>query len=188
MYNIVIKLFLEMIIINRLRELRQERGLNMAEVARNIGIPYTTYVSYEKNEREPNSEMLIMFSDFYGCSVDYLIGKCKDRVNDRVLDIVNTLDDDVLINSNGNSSEAKSKQMERNEDFTAHEKEVIFAYRSHPEMQTAIDTLLGLEEKKNVQVVKIAARSGIPIEERPLTDSEIELFTNGKEWHGDDEL
>lgn len=68
------------------------------------------------------------------------------------------------------------------------EMNIIAAYRLHPEMQTAIDTLLGLEEKKNVQVVKIAARSGAPITERPLTDSELELFTNGKEWHGDDEL
>lgn len=72
--------------------------------------------------------------------------------------------------------------------LTPHEEDVIKSYRAHPEMQAAIDTLLGLDEKKNVQVVKIAARSGIPVEERPLTDSEIELFTNGKEWHGDDEL
>ena len=72
--------------------------------------------------------------------------------------------------------------------LTDKEVKIITAYRLHPEMHSAVDTLLGLEDSKNVQVVKIAARNGASIEERPLTDSEIELFTNGKEWHGDDEL
>lgn len=179
-----------MIIINRLRELRQERGLNMAEAARNIGIPYTTYVSYEKNEREPNSEMLIVLSDFYSCSVDYLIGKSKDRVDDRILDIANTLDDDILINSNGNFLEAKLKQKERNESLTSCEKQLVTAYRAHPEMQPAVNAILGITERKeeNVKTIKFAARNGGGIREEPLSDSERNLIETGEEWHGDDDL
>ena len=60
---------------NRLRELRLLMGWNMKKAAQEIGIPYTTYVSYEKEEREMNSETLVKLADFYGCSVDYLIGK-----------------------------------------------------------------------------------------------------------------
>jgi hypothetical protein len=34
----------------------------MADVARELHIPYTTYVNYEKEVREPNSETLIEFN------------------------------------------------------------------------------------------------------------------------------
>ncbi|CDA71490.1 sOS-response transcriptional repressors (RecA-mediated autopeptidases) [Ruminococcus sp. CAG:579] len=59
---------------NRLKELRQKRKLNMKQAAQQLGIPYTTYVGYEKNEREPNSEVLLQLANFYNCSVDYLLG------------------------------------------------------------------------------------------------------------------
>lgn len=58
----------------RLKELRLLMGWNMKKAAQEIGIPYTTYVCYEKGEREPNSEMLIKLADFYGVTIDYLIG------------------------------------------------------------------------------------------------------------------
>lgn len=60
---------------NRLSQLRQEKGLNMREAARQLGMPYTTYVNYEKGTREPNSETLINLAKFYGTSIDYLL--CK---------------------------------------------------------------------------------------------------------------
>ena len=60
---------------NRLKLLREQKGLNMREAARLIGIPYTTYVNYEKGEREPNSETLIKLADFFETTIDYLL--CK---------------------------------------------------------------------------------------------------------------
>ena len=47
----------------------------MREAARQLGMPYTTYVNYEKGTREPNSETLISLAKFYGTSIDYLL--CK---------------------------------------------------------------------------------------------------------------
>ena len=58
---------------NRLRQLRIESHRNMRETARLLGIPYTTYINYEKGLREPNSEMLVALANFYNVSVDYLI-------------------------------------------------------------------------------------------------------------------
>lgn len=60
---------------NRLKELREARGMTMKEVAQRLGMPYTTYVNYEKGQREPNSETLILLADFFETSIDYLIGK-----------------------------------------------------------------------------------------------------------------
>ncbi len=63
----------------RLKELREEKGLNMRQASFAIGLPYTTYVSWEKGEREPNSESLIMLANFFDCSIDYLLGRSDKR-------------------------------------------------------------------------------------------------------------
>lgn len=60
---------------NRLKELRLAKGLNMRQMAKLLNIQYTTYVGYEKNEREPNSEILIKMADALGVSADYLLGR-----------------------------------------------------------------------------------------------------------------
>lgn len=68
---------------NRMKELREESGVSMKEAARRLGLPYTTYVNYEKGLREPNSEMLVVIADFYKCSIDYLLGKTDNRTGER---------------------------------------------------------------------------------------------------------
>lgn len=60
---------------NKLRELRLANDMSMKQAAAALGLPYTTYVNYEKGEREPNSETLIMIANFYNVSIDYLIGR-----------------------------------------------------------------------------------------------------------------
>lgn len=66
----------------RLKELRLLLGWNMKKAAQELGIPYTTYIGYEKGEREPNSETLIKLADFYGVTIDYLIGKDDTPAHD----------------------------------------------------------------------------------------------------------
>ncbi len=78
---------------NRIKTLREKKGINMTQAARALQIPYTTYVNYEKGEREPNTEMLIKIAGFYGVSVDYLIGR-SDRERPQLLPPVIT--DDVV--------------------------------------------------------------------------------------------
>lgn len=53
----------------------------MRQVASDIGIPYTTYVNYEKGVREPNSEMLVILANYFSASVDYLLGRTTTRNN-----------------------------------------------------------------------------------------------------------
>ena len=63
---------------NRMHELRTEKGISMKEAAARLGMPYTTYVNYEKGTREPNSETLILLAEFYNTSIDYLVGKSSN--------------------------------------------------------------------------------------------------------------
>ena len=64
---------------NRMQLLREEKGLNMKEAAAQLQLPYTTYRNYEQGLREPNSETLVQIANFYGVSVDYLIGRSTSR-------------------------------------------------------------------------------------------------------------
>lgn len=57
----------------RLRMLRIKAGLNMKQVASILNIPYTTYVSYEKGDRETPTEILIRLAEFYNTTVDYIL-------------------------------------------------------------------------------------------------------------------
>lgn len=68
---------------NRLIELRQAKGFTMKETAVKLGMPYTTYVSYEKGDREPNSEILIKLADFYNTTVDYILGVNDNPLHER---------------------------------------------------------------------------------------------------------
>lgn len=60
---------------NRIKELRLKKGISMAEAARDLEMPYTTYVNYEKGDREPNSETLIILAKYFNCTIDHLIGR-----------------------------------------------------------------------------------------------------------------
>lgn len=62
----------------RLKKLRGSWGLNMKQMAIKLNIPYTTYVGYEKNEREPNLTTLAALALGFGVSVDYLVGISDD--------------------------------------------------------------------------------------------------------------
>lgn len=59
---------------DRLKQLREAKQLSRQQVSDVLNIKSRTYASYENNEREPNSEILIKLSNFFGVSVDYLLG------------------------------------------------------------------------------------------------------------------
>lgn len=61
-------------ILERLKKLRLERGLSQPDIASRLGIPLTTYRSYEQGKREPNNETILKISDVLNTSTDYLLG------------------------------------------------------------------------------------------------------------------
>lgn len=65
---------------DRLKRLREARGFGQKEVSDQLNLKLRTYSSYENNEREPNSEVLVAMSKFFGVSIDYLLGVDKLRV------------------------------------------------------------------------------------------------------------
>jgi len=59
----------------RIIELRKERGINMAELARQINIPIQTISKWERKERSPHADFIIALCDFFNCTADFLLGR-----------------------------------------------------------------------------------------------------------------
>ena len=57
-----------------LKILRKSASLTQRELAEKVGIPKTTYAHYESGRRESPHTTLIKIADFFGCSIDYLLG------------------------------------------------------------------------------------------------------------------
>lgn len=81
---------------DRLRELRKSKGLSQAETARRLNINRITYSQYEMGRRHPDYETLNKIADFFGTSVDYLLGrKLSDEIE--VIDIKEALESETKI-------------------------------------------------------------------------------------------
>lgn len=58
-----------------LRELREKRGLTLEQVAEELGLRNQYVSNYELGKRKPDYDILSRFADFYGVTVDYLLGR-----------------------------------------------------------------------------------------------------------------
>lgn len=59
---------------DKLKEIRENIHMNKKEFATYIGTKYTTYNGYETGTREPDSDFLIMISQKFDISIDYILG------------------------------------------------------------------------------------------------------------------
>lgn len=62
----------------KLKELRNEKNLTLNKLSEKINISPQVLSRYERGDREPDIRTLITLSDFFGVSVDYLIGREDD--------------------------------------------------------------------------------------------------------------
>lgn len=66
----------------KLKILRKNKGLTQTQVANAVGIGRQAYAYYEKGEREPSPETLCKLADFFGVSVDELLGRTPQLFDD----------------------------------------------------------------------------------------------------------
>ena len=64
---------------NRLRDLREDRDLKQRDVAGLLKIHQTTYSDYELGRLNIPIPVLHILADFYGVSVDYLLGRTNTK-------------------------------------------------------------------------------------------------------------
>lgn len=58
---------------NRIKDLREDRDLRQADVAKATGIDQRTLSNYETGKTNPDSFALIKLADFFDVSIDYLL-------------------------------------------------------------------------------------------------------------------
>ena len=58
----------------RIRDLREDRDLKQRQLAEFLNCSQQVYSNYELGQRDVPTDILIRLSDFYGVSVDYLLG------------------------------------------------------------------------------------------------------------------
>lgn len=77
---------------NRLRQLREDKGLRQIDVAQATGIDQKTLSNYETGKTNPDSYSLIRLADYYHTSIDYIVGRTNLQIENKK-DIVKKLND-----------------------------------------------------------------------------------------------
>ena len=60
---------------NKIRELRKSRGLSQSSLAKILGVAQNTLSYWENGRFDVDNKSLALMADFFGVSVDYLLGR-----------------------------------------------------------------------------------------------------------------
>ena len=63
----------------RIRNLREDRDIKQEELAAFLNCTQACYSNYENGKREIPLPVLEKLADFYGVSVDYLLGRTAEK-------------------------------------------------------------------------------------------------------------
>ncbi len=66
----------------RIKDLREDHDLTQTKIANILMCDQSLYSKYERGERDIPLKLLIILSDYYGVSLDYLVGRTdKKEIN-----------------------------------------------------------------------------------------------------------
>lgn len=64
---------------NRIKRLREEKGLNQVELGKIIGVSGQALGMYENEKRDLSTDTVIKLAEYFNVSTDYLLGKSNKR-------------------------------------------------------------------------------------------------------------
>lgn len=67
---------------NRIRELRKNRGWLQADLAATLNTAQQTVARYETEQRQLDPETIHKLCDIFGCTADYLLGRSEQPAPD----------------------------------------------------------------------------------------------------------
>ena len=102
----------------KLKEIRTKKSLTQADVSARLKIATATYTRYETGERQMSYEVLLELSDFFGVSIDQILGRCDANP------MVFTKDEIDLINKYRKLDERSQKSIQAlvNYEYTQNKK------------------------------------------------------------------
>lgn len=113
----------------RIRQLRAERYETQKDIARVVNRGESTVRMWELGKSQPDVETIKLLADHFGVSVSDIVGESDDREQSGVIS---------------------------GDEFSEHERRVIFAYRENPQLQAAIDQILGVEREEYTRLYAAA--------------------------------
>ena len=63
----------------RIRQLREARGMTQVELARQLSVTKQSVSNWENNNIQPSVEMAVAIADFFGVTLDDLLGRAERR-------------------------------------------------------------------------------------------------------------
>lgn len=69
---------------NKIKELRKRKGITQINFCHRFNIAQSTLSGWENEKWQPDSETLIKLAEFFGVSVDYLLGRDEVTLADRL--------------------------------------------------------------------------------------------------------
>lgn len=111
---------------NRLKEIRESKGLTLEDVGKGVGLATNTISRYETGKREPRLETWQKLANFFGVSVPYLQGQSdiENVTSYETLSALNELVDKMAISGSKKTKKTFQKSDFLNVDTKANE--VIF--------------------------------------------------------------
>ena len=67
---------------NRLKFLREEKGLFQSDIAKFLGVSISAVGFYENEKRDMSPDTIVKLANYFGVSTDYLLGKSNNRNSD----------------------------------------------------------------------------------------------------------
>lgn len=81
---------------NKIRELRKEKKLSQGDLAKELNTSTSNISGWECGKWQPDNDTLINLADFFGVSIDYLLGQSEYFYPDTVAN--NTEEQEIISN------------------------------------------------------------------------------------------
>lgn len=98
----------------------KNNGKKQKDLCEHLGISKNNYTDWKSGKSSSYKKYLPEIAEYLGVSVDCLLGKTN-----------------------------QAEKQENSVELSHHEKELVYAYRSQPELQTAVDKLLGISTREH---------------------------------------
>lgn len=103
---------------NRLRELRKQKGLSLRELAEKVNMSYSNIASIERGEVQLNENTTRIFTEFFNVSADYLLGN-SDLPKDITIQV---------LDKDGSITEFQYELLDLTKGFTAEDFQKVNSY------------------------------------------------------------
>ncbi len=71
---------------NNIRKLRKSHNLTMKQLGEMMGVSESTISLYENNKAQPDIGMMYKMADYFGVSIDFLLGRKTDELKEKTTD------------------------------------------------------------------------------------------------------